>query len=548
MKKLIKNPGRRNFVKSLGLALAGAGSGGGQAVRGAAITELEFDLQERDAHGKSIHSSATLDPRKTGIVVVDMWNYHWCRTCLARAGALVPRMNAAFDRARTLGMQMVFLPTDVILAYKKHPQRQAVLAMKQTTIPQRLNINPPNAIYPDYPYCDCGPGPQCLMNYGWTAMNPTLEIRANDLIADGEQEVYDICVARGLTHLIYAGISTNICLLGKPGAASNMLRDAMKCVFTRDLTDAITTYDPEHGFTPDRGTEEAIAEIEKSMPSIDLLATLSKTGEWEKDLVVDPVVVTPWGRMFDDAVKVMLSCPKTTGAPIRYTLDGSEPSESSTLYTQPFTVNDTCTLKTVGFHRGRKITLPSTAEFVRVPPAPPKADVYVSDLKSVSSKVGWPFNHHNGPGIDRSIGGNPLTVRGKEYKKGLGGHSVTEVVYEVKPEYRRFVALGGLDDEILGNDLGRFRVCLPSVVFRVYIDDTVVAASPLMGIQYVPWPFNIEIPAGSLKIKLVIDDPAGGAEALASPTYPDSYRDWWWTAASHLGHADWLEAGFVTSA
>ena len=121
-----------------------------------------------------------------------------------------------------------------------------------------------------------------------------------------------------------------------------------------------------------------------------------------------------------------------------------------------------------------------------------------------------------------------MTVRGKEYKKGLGGHSVTEVVYEVKPEYRRFVALGGIDDEILGNDLGRFRGCLPGVVFRVYIDDQVVAESPLLRIQYVPWPFNIEIPAGSLKIKLVIDDPAGGAEALASPTYPDSYRDWWW--------------------
>jgi hypothetical protein len=181
MKGLIRNPGRRNFVKSLGFALAGTGSGGGPALASGAITELEFDLQRRDANGKPTVSTATLDPRKIGIIVVDMWNYHWCRTCLARAGALVPRMNAAFERARTLGMQVVFLPTDVILAYQYHPQRQAVLAMKQQPIPQRLNINPPNAIYPDYPYCDCGPGPQCLMNYGWTAMNATLEIRANDL-------------------------------------------------------------------------------------------------------------------------------------------------------------------------------------------------------------------------------------------------------------------------------------------------------------------------------------------------------------------------------
>jgi hypothetical protein len=129
----------------------------------------------------------------------------------------------------------------------------------------------------------------------------------------------------------------------------------------------------------------------------------------------------------------------------------------------------------------------------------------------------------------------------------LGGHAVTELVYELKPEYQRFVALGGIDEEILGNDLGRFRACLPGVVFRVYLDGDLVAASPLIRIQYVPWPFDVEIPKGSRRIKLVIDDPAGGAEALASPTYPDSYRDWWWTAPSHLGHADWLEAGFVTS-
>jgi len=550
MVKQIKNRGRRNFVKGISLALAGVNSGHARLLANGAITELKFDLQRRDpASGNLVVSTETLDPRKIGIIVVDMWNYHWCQTCLARAGALVPRMNAAFDRARWLGMQVVFLPTDVVLTYHESPQRQAVLAMKQKAIPPRLNINPPNALYPDYPYCECGPGPQCQQNYGWTAMNPTLQIRENDLIANGEHEVYDICVARGLNHLLFAGIATNICLLGKPGAASNMLRDGLTCMFARDLTDAFSTYDPEHGFTPDRGTAEAIAAIEQSaMPSIDLVSTLRKAGGWGDGLVADPVLVTPWGRMFEDAVRVMLSSPKTPGASIHYTLDGSEPTESSTVYSEPFTVQQTCTLKAVGFYRGRNITLPSTAQYIRLPAPPPKADVYLSDLAPTSAKVGWPFNHNKGPGIDRSIAGQALTVRGKEYKKGLGGHSVTELVYDIKPQYRRFVASGGIDEEILGNDLGRFRVCLPGVVFKVYVDDKLVAQSPLMRIQYVPWPFDIEIPPGSRQLKLVIDDPANGYDALLSPSYPESYRDWWWTSASQFGHADWLEAGFVTNA
>lgn len=550
---LIDKLGRRDFVKCLGMAVS-ATSGctrhsSSNTSSDGSTTKLEFDLRRRDpASGKIIVSTERLDPGKVGIVVVDMWNYHWCRTCLPRAGALVPRMNAAFDRARSLGMQIIFLPTDVILAYEFHPQRQAVLALPQQPLPQRLNLNPPNAIYPDYRYCECGPGPQCQQNYGWTAMNATLQIRDNDLIANGEHEVYNICVARGLTHLLYAGIATNICLLGKPGAASNMIRDGMKCMFARDLTDAMSTYDLEHGLTPDQGTSEAIAALERSaMPSIDLVSTLSKAGKWDQNLVVDSVLVTPWGRMFEDEVQVTLTSPQTADGQIHYTLDGTEPTASSPQYTRSFIVKETCTLRAVGFRRGKKITLPSQAEFIRIPPGPPRADVFLSDLHPVTAKVGWPHNKQRGPNMNRSIGGNALTVRGKKYAHGLGANSVTELTYDLKPEYRRFVALGGVDDEILGDDLGRFRASYAGVIFKVYVDEKLAAQSPLMRIQYVPWAFDVEIPKGARQIKLVVDDGAGGAQALASPTYPESYRDWWWTDHSYMGHADWLEAGFVTS-
>jgi nicotinamidase-related amidase len=546
---LIEKLGRRDFVKGLGLALATTSGASRNAFSKSSSTELEFNLRRRDpAGGKITVSTERLDPRNVGIVVVDMWNYHWCRTCLPRAGALVPRMNAAFDRARSLGMQVIFLPTDVILAYEFYPQRQAVLALPQQPLPQRLKINPPNAIYPDYRYCECGPGPQCLQNYGWTAMNATLQVRDNDLIANGEHEVYNICVARGLKHLLYAGIATNICLLGKPGAASNMIRDGMKCMFARDLTDAMSTYDLERGYTPDQGTEQAIAAIERSaMPSVDFVSMLKKAGRWDDGLLVNSVLITPWGRMFEHSVKVMLTSPQSNSVQIHYTVDGTQPTEASSLYARPFVVKETCTLKTVGFRRGKKITLPSKAEFIRIPPVPPRADVFLSELRPVSAKIGWPHNKQGGPKINRSIGGNVLTVRGKQYERGLGANSVTELIYGLGPGYRRFVAMGGIDDEILGDDLGRFRASFAGVIFKVYIDEKLAARSPLMRIQYVPWPFNIEIPEGARQIKLVIDDGAGGEQALASATYPESYRDWWWTDHSYMGHADWLEAGFVTN-
>lgn len=546
---MIEKLGRRDFVKSLGLGLGTTSGASRTSFSKGSRAELEFGLRRRDpASGKITGSTERLDPRNVGIVVVDMWNYHWCRTCWPRAGALVPRMNAAFDRARSLGMQVIFLPTDVILAYEFHPQRQAVVALPQQPLPQRLKINPPNAIYPDYRYCECGPGPQCLQNYGWTAMNPTLQVRENDLIANGEHEVYNICVARGLTHLLYAGIATNICLLGKPGAASNMIRDGMKCMFARDLTDAMSTYDLEHGLTPDQGTSEAIAALERTaMPSVDLVSTLTKAGKWDHDLLVDSVLVTPWGRMFEDDVQVTLASPQTPGANIHYTLDGTEPTKSSPLYRHPVVVKETCTLKAAGFRRGKQITLPSKADFTRIPPTPPSADVFLSELYPISAKIGWPYNKQKGPKINQSISGHVLTVRGKTYSRGLGADSVTELIYGLRREYKRFVAQGGIDDEILGDDLGRFRASYAGVVFKVYIDEMLVARSPLMRVQYMPWRFDVEIPTGSRQIKLVIDDGARGEQALASPTYPESYKDWWWTDHTYMGHADWLEAGFVTS-
>ena len=547
---LTRKLGRRDFAKSIGIAVTAACGCGSHSSESNSVGELAFKLRRRDrSSGNVAISTETVDPRKVGVVIVDMWNYHWCRTCLPRAGALVPRMNVAFDRARALGMQIVFLPTDVILAYEFYPQRRAVLGLPEAPLPQRAKLNPPDAIFPDYRYCECGPGPQCQPNYGWTAMNSTLRVQESDLIANGEHEVYNICAARGLTHLIYAGIATNICLLGKPGAASNMIRDGMKCMFARDLTDAFSTFDLERGLTPDRGTTEAIAAIERSaMPSIDLLSTVSQVGKWDKNLAVDSVLVTPWGRWFEDNVHVILSAPRTPDAQIHYTLDGSEPTESSPVYASPFVVKETCTLKAIGLHRGRQIALPSTAEFLRVPAVPPRADVLLSDLKPISAKFGWPHNKNKGPAVNRSIGGHVLTVRAKEYARGIGVNSVSELIYDIKPEYRRFVARTGIDEEILGDDLGRMRASYAGVIFKVYIDNQLIARSPMMRIQCVPWPFDIEIPKGSRQIRLVVDDGAGGEQALASPTYPDSYRDWWWTPHTYMGHADWLESGFITRA
>lgn len=47
-------------------------------------------------------------------------------------------------------------------------------------------------------------------------IHPGLRIGPDELMPDTQAEVYAICQKNDLTHLIYMGFHTQVCLLGKP--------------------------------------------------------------------------------------------------------------------------------------------------------------------------------------------------------------------------------------------------------------------------------------------------------------------------------------------
>ena len=68
------------------------------AIGQARTVEIELTLQTRDpATGKVILTSEKVDPRHVGVIAVDVWNFHWCKTTTMRVDAIVPRMNKALD-------------------------------------------------------------------------------------------------------------------------------------------------------------------------------------------------------------------------------------------------------------------------------------------------------------------------------------------------------------------------------------------------------------------------------------------------------------------
>lgn len=499
-------------------------------------TELELTLQTRDpVTGKVVLTTGKVDARRVGVIAVDVWNFHWCKTATMRVDAIVPRMNKALEAARALGMTVMLCPSDVVENYVGYPQREAIFALPKVAVPKVTDVTCPPA--PDPGGCACG-RERCAVNYGWDGMHPALVIGDADLMPDTQAEVYAVCQKYGLTHLIFVGFHTQVCLLGKPMGLRAMKAAGLTCVLARDMTDAHPGYDPSRNFTPDLNTEQVVEHFEKHLaPSIHLQQELAKLGKWDANWVVDPVRVTPWGttmrpHLFEQPITVTLTAPFQAGAEIRYTLDGTAPTAGSKLYTKPFDLTDTAHLRAVAFRDGRAVCLESEGAFAKLGAMPPMPDVLIGDLKPVrSAGFGHTYGsqarysgHTKPPQTNHSNLGQPLKINRKVYAQGMGVHAPCVLMYEIKPAYRRFVALAGADENLVSISNGSNLAKYPSVVFKVFIDGKEAAASPVMRVLSPAWRFDVPIPDGARMISLVAMDAGNG---------------------SREDFADWANAGFL---
>ncbi|MDR3232806.1 MAG: chitobiase/beta-hexosaminidase C-terminal domain-containing protein [Planctomycetaceae bacterium] len=307
---------------------------------------------------------AQLKPDKTAIIVIDMWNSHWCMTTSERVSAMVPRMNAVLNIARSLGMQIVWNPTDVVTTYSGYPQYEKAVAVEQRKTPEmrealRVEFTVPVG------GCMCGPGFRCGGNYGWDGMHPDLLIGDDDLISSSTDEIYTLLSDKGITDIIYMGVATNICVFGKPGALSFMWKAGFNCMLARDLNDAFTQYDPATGYTPDAGTDEADKNLQMAgVPNVNMGEEFRKAGLLKPNVIVDYVRFVPWGKpdrpyLMEKSTLVTLTAPWLEESEIRYTTDGSEPTAQSTIYAQPLEVSQTTTIHATAFRKEKPVSLPS---------------------------------------------------------------------------------------------------------------------------------------------------------------------------------------------
>jgi len=513
--------------------------------------EITLNLKKRDNLGKPCFTRESIPAEKVAIVVMDAWDYHWCRSWRNRASSLIPRMNYSLERARKLGITIIFSPTNAMRDLHNTRQRKAALEIPFHPMPESLDIIHDGASPFLGGYCECGYGHDCFMTHNVNNQHPDLVMGDEDYIGVELQEVYNILAEKEITQVILAGFATNVCVWGKPAGLKNMINAGFQCTIASDLTEAITQY-AEEIFNPAEGTLQSLALIEQEFASsIVLEELLREEGVWNENPVLDYAHIIPWNRFFGHEttpydIQVEINCRFHPDAEFRYTLDGTDPTYSSTLYSEPIKISESSQLKTAGFIGRKQLTRISTADYWKLPETPELPDLYLSDLEPAKQVVGkvlkGSYAVEKSANFDMSVAGNALSNRGLKFPKGVGVQSRSEISYPIESNYKKFVAMVAVDDECTRWDypggLQRWpqwekpinaptSYRISKIIFEVHIDGNLVTATPVLNNGDMPWGLDVDIPEGSNEIKLVVRDD----EKMLGDLH---------------GHGDWLNAGFIT--
>jgi nicotinamidase-related amidase len=238
---------------------------------------LRSQVKARDGEAfLPVEKKAAWNPRKTALIVCDMWDDHWCKSAARRVGELARPMNEMIRKARGEGVFIIHAPSSVTSFYKDAPQRKRAQAapMAATPVPlataerwgtawcwtdaKREGVLP---IDDSDMGCDCTV--KCEIREAWKRQNPLIEIDAADAITDNGQETWNLLAQRGIDNVILCGVHLNMCVLGRPFAIRQMVKLGKNVALVRDMTDTMYCPDRPPGVSHFEGTDLVVKHVEK---------------------------------------------------------------------------------------------------------------------------------------------------------------------------------------------------------------------------------------------------------------------------------------------
>lgn len=123
-------------------------------------------------------------------------------------------------------------------------------------------------------------------------------------------------------------------------------------------------------------------------------------------------------------------------------------------------------------------------------------EVYLSDLDIGQISQSW-----SRPGKDLTVDGNPLTLKGNVFKKGIGGHAQFMAAVRLYGDATRFRAVIGVDDEVITQ--------IASVEFVIRGDGQELYRSPVLKRGSEPLQLDLDV-TGMQYLFLEINDAGDG--------------------------------------
>lgn len=225
------------------------------------------------------------EPKKTALILCDVWDSHHCYRAVMRVNELVPRLEQTVKSMRDRGVTIIHAPSDCMKSYEGHPARQrAQKIAKSDRLPEGIRewcYRIPEEEKGKYPIDQSNGGEddtpeehvawvQDLVRMGRNAKTPWLKQHEgltiqseSDFVSDKGEEIWSILEAKGIENVILAGVHTNMCVLGRPFGLRRMVQAGKRTALIADLTD--TMYDPncEPFVSHFTGTDLIIDHIER---------------------------------------------------------------------------------------------------------------------------------------------------------------------------------------------------------------------------------------------------------------------------------------------
>lgn len=244
------------------------------------ITADELILNLRSTSDKSGDVSTnkvSWDPKRTALIICDMWDDHWCKSAADRVVEMAPALNRTVNQARKRGVFVIHAPSSVVDFYDGTAQRKLAQTAPFSEPPIKLSDSPRwgtawcwtdphyEAVLPiddSDMGCSCQ-GEKCEIREAWSRQINLIDLKDGDALTDNGQETFNLLAERKIDNVILCGVHLNMCVLGRPFAIRQMVKLGKNVALMRDMTD--TMYNPERppGVDHFTGTDLMISHVEK---------------------------------------------------------------------------------------------------------------------------------------------------------------------------------------------------------------------------------------------------------------------------------------------